>query len=699
MKCSNCGAELGKGELICQRCGARQKDENNGIKGGKRKTNFKAIVATITLVSIILTSIFLFVKTPRNAIAKDFTDNINFDNSKFTVRDENTIVLREVNEKMTFSLGSDEGFVDFSVVNELGERVDVSINKDKNERYIVGPKMVWDYNRTYTLSISGNTFFTDEALYQFNRIIYTIKRKDVASYRYNENIKNLVKNPNIEVEVGDIVIVKDDEDQSICRKVVNKNNDVIEYDIPDLTEVFEEMDLHTTVMPDLDTCFKDKKVQNEIMMNFVNSNVFDTFVMTAYANSVDEKSKLETYKLEDEGGLIKDVVNDKGSLIEGIQNNLEVKVAKKGIDNLGDIEVKFEPVANGKEYGFEISATTKDKKEKKDENYTNTTGAKNGITFIYLMSKPEMVVDLNWGKKSKNNARCNIYTEVKTTMEFKVSYDKFNKQEWELYKEKGLDFANDGAGGMQGKSEGYFRLFKLPFAIPCPGVIGYLEGSFIPEATFNCKFDYNYKFEQVQHAGLSLLSSGFEADQAKKIPDSVNSEHKVSAEGGMSLKFPFEFKAGICFGVIDGDDIPKTPIAIFNAIVSKIVDLAPAANVDLYFEVGGLIELKGKVDTTFRNHEPIMDSLKNNTDINVSLGIGLTYDCGVEGFIKILAHRLDAKLTAAEGKYYFVKYNFIDIEATKSEIQSAFPIEAKEGEEVTINGITFVVLEKDEDNA
>ena len=713
MKCSNCGSELKNGTKICPRCGARQKDNaNNNSNTQHSHFSGKVIGIVLSLVAVMAISVFVFTRVTKDTIASDFTNNINFDNSKFTVRDENTVVLREVDEKLAFSVDSDEDFIDATVKNELDEKIDIVISKTKDDRFLIAPKDKWSNEHTYYLVLNGNTFFTDEQLYQFNKVIYTIKRQDVATYKYNDNIKNLVKSPELETIVGDIVIIKDETGQSICRKVKSKDGNNTEYELPDLTEVFEEMDLHTSIKPDLSEYFKNPSVQNEIMMNFVNSELFDAFVMTTYAES---KDKLELYKSEKEKGLIKDIVKDDKSIGRGLANNLEVKLAIKDTELFGDIEVKFNPVTKSDgTNGFKLELGRKDKDKKTDENYTHEIGNKEKVSFEFLFGAPDMVVDVGWGKTNKNNARFNTYASVKTSMEINIEYSNYNKQEWEnsykeayvylkekLYNRKRKMESESESGG----AYSYFKLFKLPIPLPVPCVVAYFEGTCNPSFLIEGELAYNYKTVNIWHGGLQLDTSdngGFKKDEAGKFPDVDYNEHKISFEAAADFELPFTVKAGIQFCVLD--DVPKTGIAFIDWIAKKAKDIAPAANVDLYFTWGGCIKLEGKIDTTFKSNQPmtLLEQAKENSNINVSIGVGMPYDIGVEAYIKILTWQLSGTESIAKDTYYFIKYNFIDKKATSSEIPAlqtcAFTV-PNPGEEVEINGVMFVVLEKDDENA
>lgn len=295
MKCKNCGAELKEGTQICHKCGVRQ-----GINASKPKKNDKGgfgfgkiIGIALGLLLVVGLSIFgisKFTKTNKN---ESFTHNIGFDKNNLSVANNGGLVFREMENNQSFLIASEEEYVDVTLVDEKGSRVDYSLEKDRSH-YVVSPKTVWDNSHTYYLSLGGKTHFTDEDLYQFNKIIFTVKRDDVNECTINQNIKDLSLKTDAEivneVEVGDIVLKKDN-DKIVCLKVEKKNGNEVTYIEPPLNEVFQDLNINSDkpFTPDYKNIKWDDDIGIKMAYNVSHSPFLKFLVQTVYAEENSDK--------------------------------------------------------------------------------------------------------------------------------------------------------------------------------------------------------------------------------------------------------------------------------------------------------------------------------------------------------------------------------------------------------------------------
>lgn len=359
MKCINCGAELKDGTLICSRCGARQGGGRNGgtinkngksNKGGGGK---KVILSIVTLVLIAVGTIVGVGVLRSNKGNKDaFTHNTTFEKDNLSVTDDKTLRYREVDKTKTFSIGSDIGYVDVNIVDEAGSEVDFSINKEeKSGNYIIKPKDYWDNTHTYFMSLDENTFFTDEDMYQFKKVIYTVKKEkaEEPKYKLNSKIIYLNENPNAETKIGDVVIYIDEAGNEKVGKIDRIENGQPVYVEPSLVELFEELKVdEQNFYPDYSKIIWDDSWKQTMVNRVKQSKFLDCLFMTTYANDYN------------------DIVGIVGGGVSGgladVVNKRELSIDAKEIDNICKITIDAsEELGNGNE----LSVVDKNLKENK----------------------------------------------------------------------------------------------------------------------------------------------------------------------------------------------------------------------------------------------------------------------------------------------------------------------------------------------
>ena len=691
MRCSNCGNELKDGTLVCPRCGARQKNSNN-IKhqdGSGGNGGFGKIIAiVVSLVLVAGASLFIANKINSNKKTNYFTHNIDFDKDNLTVQDEQTLRYREVPSTQTFSIGSSKGFVNVDIVDEMGDKVNYVVDKTvKNDRYVIKPKDVWDNTHTYYLSLGEDTYFTDEAMYKFNKLIYTIKRGNVAEFKYNNNIKNIVENPNEVVNEGDLVIVKDEDGRLVCRKVKSKANGKNIYETPDLTEVFEELNLHSTIQPNLREIFSDYNTKKQLLYNILNSKFFDFFVMTTYAAENDLPDGFELAQNEIKSSIVKDVKS--GSLLDA----LEVKVSagnKKEV--LGNFEIKFEltdPKKYSRGLGFDITLTRKHEVSKEAKSvkpiedavdntpikYDKIKSGKNTLKLSFEIDAPTIVPDIDI-----NNHKFDISYSTDMNLDIDFNFDFVNiKDEFEKESESIL-------------------ICHSPISSGIPCIILFFDISFEPEIKSNGTVGAKYSKKVVIANGLTYEHGvGFKEQKLCTSDEGLNSDKfSMYVKGKLEAEAPLKVSFGVKIALLSDKDIDafkKLPwLAWINDMKKKLAKFTEVGYLDLYGKVGLFFEIEGKL-----NGEIEFPQKDYNVDFELSLGAGVLYKAGVEGELKIEFAELkaDAELVFVDGKWYLFKYNKEIPIASSSNTQFVTVDVADEGNYMKFGKYDYLVLKKD----
>lgn len=694
MKCKNCGLDISDNTLICPRCGTRQNGNNNGNGNdgsGKNKNGFngKIFVAVFTLIIISVLTIVL-VKNVSNKKVSKFTHNTEFNKDRLSVADSDTLRYREVSDTKTFSVGSEKGFVEVEIKDENGNNANYIVNKtEKFDRYVIKPNDKWDNTHIYYMSLGNDTYFTDEDMYKFKNLIYTIKRPEVATYKYNDNIKNLIENPNEKVEVGDIIVFRDESGQSICKKVVSDSNGNIIYDTPDLAEVFEDLNLNTTIRPNFKDLFSNNEIKSELMNNFINSSLFEYFVMTTYADEIgntDDWIKDGNYglKIREQVADTK-VVGDTGNTVtEQLIKNLEVGVDYGDLNFSRVWEIIPKYSATQDKIDIEINATCKaidtEKKgnDKKEKGKEGALGDKT-VTLKVSISRVECRPDIDIPNKKFD-------IQVYNTISINIKYN---------FEIKSTLVAKD-------EKDYEFKLFNLPLYSGIPVVHPYFKCSFVPEFGGNFEFTGSYNKVVANCYGMTLVGNDYVKDALSGPKYSDDDILEIKFSGEANAKASIKPELGIRFYLIPESEIKsynKLPLfSWLDNLKQKIKDLTDIGHVGLYAKGGVFVELsgefKGKLKPGSILDEDGSKNTKGSIGTELSIGAGFEYDIAAEGDLKIGVAKLSNTLEIVNGKVYLLNHNAkASISSLDKEVKNKLDIELDIGSTVTINSKQFIVLD------
>ncbi len=636
MKCSNCGAELKEGTLVCPRCGARQnnparpKGSGSGGTGGFKVG--KILAAVLSVVLVISASVLIVRHFSADKKSDSFTHNIDFYKDNLTVQDESTLRYREVPETQTFSVGSGKGFVNVDIVDEMGDKVNFVVDKTvKDDRYIIKPSNVWDSRHVYYLTLGEDTYFTDEAMFQFNKLVYSIKREDVAEFKYKDNIINIVENPNQVVKEGDLVITKDENGQQICKKVKATVNGQHVYETPDLTEVFEELNIHGTINPDLNEIFNDPSVRKQLLHNISQHPIFDYFVMTTYAASNDSSYKLAETEIK--GALIKQ------SKDNTLLDNLDIDVSfKKGdkLTALGEWKLKFQlekPEKYTKGVGISVSITRKGEfSETKDsggqdsapiEKFDAEKSNGQSIKLTFEFDSPTIIPDVDI-----KNKKFDFVYSVAMNMTVDYSIDFYNAK-FELEEE-----ARRLKGGE------YIKLVSTPINSGVPCVFFFLELGFEPEINANVKLGGSYSKTVLVSSGITYdhHQGAFKKQElCSSDDDGSRDKLKLSLKGKFESEFPLKASFGVKIALVPDGEIKafkKTPfLKWINDLKEKAAKLTEVGKLDLYLKVGLSFEIEGELQGEWEFEDG--DTRAEHAGLNFSLDLSIILKAGAEGELKM----------------------------------------------------------------
>lgn len=590
MKCKNCGAELKEGTQICHKCGARQglntpKSKQNAKGGFGFGKIFGIVLGLLVVVGI---GIFGITKFANRSKVESFTHNITFDKNNLSVVTNGGLRFREVSNNQVFLVASEEEFVDVTLVDEKGSRVDYLLEEDRSH-YVISPKSVWDNSHTYYLSLGGKTHFTDEDLYQFNKIIFTIKRENVNECSINQNIKDMSSKTDAEiqkeVEVGDIIL-KTDDGQIRCLKVGSKNGNEVIYTEPPLNEVFQDLNINSDkpFTPDYNSVEWNKELGIKMAYNVSRSPFLKFLVQTVYAEensqNILDMIASEYKKYVTCEPYIKDAGVGLGAKVTITLPELD-KTAFNAIKIDGSMVVIID-VSNS----FEIKPTIDFKN--KD----------NPIFDLQFFSYPSVNVNIDI------NGKANITDEA-----VKAAWDAIKNYDDEI------------------------MLCTVP--IPIPGAYydtGVIKGGikvevpmgFVPKFSSEVNVKFNYDREAKIQFGVTLNNNstndqdGFIFDRGNSLIRDVidlNMEGQLYASVGFRLepKVVFEVKADADIGIAEGH-------------------AAAVANVGFGAEIGPYIDFKGK-------YEGHWDRVNDKKDIegNCDLDIGIYYILDINGHLTIEA--------------------------------------------------------------
>lgn len=240
----------------------------------------KKILITIALILVVISgTIFIL----RDKIFKE--ENTNY---KYLVFDnEDNVYLKNVEPNFAIEVEPDQDF-SYEIVDSNGDEVDTVLKKKKGYS-IIKPKGKFKEGEEYTLTITDGVFRKEE-LKTKKKVTFKVKRAEVQKYTYNDNVKN-IENTNINIsnntlktdnkyEVNDIILLNNRE----AYKVVKVNDDdTYNVEVPDISEVFKDLDIYEEGPLDLSNIEIDDDFEDYLVMLVKKSHWYDNLIETVHA--------------------------------------------------------------------------------------------------------------------------------------------------------------------------------------------------------------------------------------------------------------------------------------------------------------------------------------------------------------------------------------------------------------------------------
>lgn len=675
MICKNCGANVSDDSYVCPKCGQRLEANmssagnggsggsgGRGTGGGRLPKNFGRIfgivVAIITIVGVSIIAINGLV----NANVR--TDNINFLKDNLSVIDENELVLRGIDPKTSFSVATTNSYVSVDIVNQYGNKVQFVVDKTINKnRYEVKPANgVWDSDFTYSLSVSSGTYFTDRDMNTFKKINYTIKREKVADYSIKAEIKDLIDDPNQDVSVGDIVIHKNNDGQTVCEKISSKVGNTYTYESVDLLEVFDDLNVYDEFTIDPNSIELSEEAVKHLVRVIEKESFFDSLFLTTYAEGIENIEYNEnSVKLNHNGG------------------SVTLDLPKFIID----FSIK-EP----KDTGLNLEVTIKPKNNDAFE-----------FVFYYNYSNSFHVdIDLANTKFAVSNDQI---TEIggKIIIKGEKNY-KIDPAEAELFK-KDLDSAKKIMEKLtKYLNDDQANIINYSFSSPLP-IIQIKAGiNVVPRLRFEGNLNIDVHKKTTTRSGYQLINGQFETDEvsvdANEDTGSIEVHASVKLDAGIGLEVFIRFSINLIPTQADGI---INFFAGLNPIAKKwtesLKEKAELAYVEFAGYGGGYFEVLGEFDFNYKDIKEtkiIDNSTKVDNDSNSilqgSLAIGVELKVTLNAKVKIRNIPGDINKEICNTKIPIIQVGGYFKRASESDVEAGFNYPSgvridKEGAEIT----------------
>ena len=267
----------------------KNKRGGNVRKTGKKKINQKLLlIISLVLVIILITNVILFkLKSNRKE------DNLVYE--KFDAIggkiDDNQYYIFGAKNDITFKIEKQDNF-SYKIYDQDKNDVMVNYTEEDNILTIKYPDEFYNYGKTYYLEIENGKFL-DDKYKDYNKIIFSIARPAKQSYTLNDNVinvnnKDIIIDGNIiktnnEYKDNDIILVYDNEVIKKAYEIVKKkDNNQYEYVIPNIKEIFKEIDYYGKEKINLAN-FENDSNFNLFLMSTIKEKVLNSFVGTVYA--------------------------------------------------------------------------------------------------------------------------------------------------------------------------------------------------------------------------------------------------------------------------------------------------------------------------------------------------------------------------------------------------------------------------------
>ena len=257
------------------------------IGNNKFNQNFLLIVSVVLVIILIITLVLFKIKSNQKA------DNLVYDEFDAIGGkiDDNQYYIFGAKNDITFKVEKQDNF-SYKIYDQDKKEVWVNTTEEDNILTIKYPDEFYAYGETYYLEIENGKFL-DNKYKDYNKIIFSIARPAKQSFTLNDNVINVNINDitvddkliktNKEYEDDDIILVYDNEEIKKVYKIVKeKDNNQYEYVIPNIKEVFKDIDYYGNEKINLAN-FENDSNFNLFLISTIKEKVLNSLVSTVYA--------------------------------------------------------------------------------------------------------------------------------------------------------------------------------------------------------------------------------------------------------------------------------------------------------------------------------------------------------------------------------------------------------------------------------
>ena len=263
--------------------------------GGKVKKigNNKFNQNLLLIISVVLVIILIITLVLFKIISNQKADNLvyeEFDEIGGKI-DDNQYYIFGAKSDITFKVEKQDNF-SYKIYDQDKKEVWVNTTEEDNILTIKYPDEFYAYGKTYYLEIENGKFL-DNKYKDYNKIIFSIARPAKQSFTLNDNVinvnikditidGNIIKTNNEYID-DDIILVYDNEKIKKAYKLVKKkDNNQYEYEIPNMKEIFKDIDYYGKEKISLAN-FQNDSNFNLFLMSIIKDKVLNSLVSTVYA--------------------------------------------------------------------------------------------------------------------------------------------------------------------------------------------------------------------------------------------------------------------------------------------------------------------------------------------------------------------------------------------------------------------------------
>lgn len=393
-----------------------QKTSDINNNNNKKK---KMFIVIFSLLSIIGIGLYIFFS---NRNTNDTSSTLNY------VYYDDIIYFKNINPNDSITISSIDEIGAFEVTDIYDNSIfSTSFN---NASYIIkfGDINGIESGEDYYLTLNDYSYFEDEELRNYNRIMFRLERPDVCEVAYNDNVY-VYDNPsslsNDEISKwleGDVVIKTYENGERSVYKLINKENDDdkdrlvdnglfygYSVDKPNIDEIFKELNIKGVYYPDYSNIDLDE-VSNSFMDSIANSKFIDSLSYVVYAETGNDNEPTITIEPSISNGVFNIIFNV-------FFDNIKVGNSKGTINfkNIYSIEIAAKPDIKHLMDDFDIGI---------DVTYSNEYNIDANFTNSYDSKKLKEILEKNNDFKEAQNYLNDSFKTVIDSNEFIKIVDK-----------------------------------------------------------------------------------------------------------------------------------------------------------------------------------------------------------------------------------------------------------------------------------